>query len=186
MKPKRQKITEKIFLYKDSTSCFTYLIDDEKKVLIDAGTFPDTQIDLVVITHCHFDHILFLNEIKQKFNCKIAVGKKDAKSVEKLNERTLKYMSTKNLVPVKIDMRLKDGDMIKTGKYTFVVIETPGHTPGSISLYERNYKILFSGDAWFGEDFRGKTIYPGGNENDSLNTLIKLKKLDIKFLLPGH
>ncbi|MGC8817640.1 MAG: MBL fold metallo-hydrolase, partial [Candidatus Hadarchaeum sp.] len=59
------KVTENVFLFKSEIGSFTYYIDDKKKILIDAGVFVKQPIDLVVITHCHFDHILFLNELKR-------------------------------------------------------------------------------------------------------------------------
>jgi hydroxyacylglutathione hydrolase len=182
----KEKITDKIFLYRNSIGCFSYLIEDEKKILIDCGIISDKPVDLVVITHCHYDHILFLKKIKETFNCKVACGERDSKSIETLDEITLKDKSPIKLFPVKVDAKLREGDIVKSGKYEFTVMETPGHTPGSISLFEKKYKILFSGDTWFGGKNTGKWSYPGGNKKDLVNSLSRLEKLEIKFLLPGH
>ncbi len=182
----KEKVADKIYLYRNSIGCFSYLIKDEKKILIDAGVIPDETVELVVITHCHYDHILFLSKIKEMFDCEVACGRKDSKQIESLGEATLKDNSPIKLFPVKIDLKLKEGDEIKSGKYKFIVLETPGHTAGSISLFEKKYKILFSGDTWFGGENAGRWIYPSGNREELLNSLKRLKSLGAKLLLPGH
>lgn len=180
------KITDKLYLYKSEIGSFTYYIDDKKKVLIDAGVFVKKPIDLIVVTHCHFDHILFLNELKRINKCKVVCGAKEKEAIEKLNEKVLLEYSPKKLSPTKIDQIVKEGDVIKSGEFSLKVLETPGHTDGSISLFEEKKKILFTGDAWFGKNYLGKWIYPSGSETESKKTLKKLKKLKPKILCPGH
>jgi len=181
-----KKVTDKVYLYKPESGSFTYYIDDDKKILIDAGVFVKKQIDLVIITHCHFDHILFLNEIKKINNCKIACGEKEKEAIERLNEKVLLNSSPKKISPVKIDLMLKEGDIIKGKNFNLKVLETPGHTNGSISLFDQQKGILFSGDSWFGEDYQGRWVYPSGSEKESHKTLKKLKKLKTRILCPGH
>ncbi|MGC9058346.1 MAG: MBL fold metallo-hydrolase [Candidatus Nanoarchaeia archaeon] len=180
------KITEDIFLFKSETGCFTYYIDDKKKILIDAGVFVKKPIDLIVITHCHFDHILWLNELKKINKCKVICGVKEKEAIETLNEKVLLELCQKKLLPTKIDQTVKEGDIIEGNKFDLKVLETPGHTDGSISLFDEKRKILFSGDAWFGKDLLGKWIYPTGSEIESKKTLKKLKNLNLKILCPGH
>lgn len=180
------KIAKKLFLFKSEVGCFTYYIDDKEKVLIDAGVYVKKPIDLIVITHCHFDHILYLYELKKTNKCKVICGIREKEAIEKLNEKVLAWMSFKKLYPTKIDQTVKEGDIIKTGEFKFKVLETPGHTDGSISLYEEKRKILFTGDAWFGKNYQGRWCYPSGSKTDSKKTLERLKKLKIKILCPGH
>ncbi|MGC8817641.1 MAG: MBL fold metallo-hydrolase, partial [Candidatus Hadarchaeum sp.] len=161
-------------------------IDDKKKILIDAGVFVKQPIDLIVITHCHFDHILFLNELKRINKCKVVCGIKEREAIETLNEKVLLEMSPKKLLPTKIDQTVKEGDIIKGGGLNLKVLETHGHTDGSISLFEEKKKILFSGDAWFGKNYQGRWTYPTGSRIESKKTLEKLKKLNPKILCPGH
>lgn len=182
----RSKIVENIYLFKSKVGSFTYYIDDEKKVLIDAGVFVKNPIDLIIITHCHFDHILFLNELKKANKCKVICGIKEKDAIEKLNEKVLLEYSPKKLLPTKVDRTVKEGDIITSGNFILKVIETPGHTNGSISIFEEKNKILFCGDAWFGNNSQGKWIYPSGSEVESRRTLEKLKKLNPKILCPGH
>lgn len=181
-----KKITDKVYLYKPESGSFTYYINDDKKILIDAGVFVKEPVDLIIITHCHFDHILFLDEIKRINNCKIACGKKEKEAIEKLNEKVLLNYSIKKISPQKVDIVLKEGDIIKGKNFNLRVLETPGHTNGSISLFDQQKGILFSGDSWFGNDYQGKWVYPSGSEKESYKTLKKLKRLKIRILCPGH
>ena len=181
-----EKVTEKVWLFRSEVGSFTYYIDDEKKLLIDAGVFVKKPVDLIIVTHCHFDHILFLNELKRINKCKVICGEKEKEAIEKLNEKVLLEKSSKKILPTKVDKVVKEGDVINTGEFTFKILETPGHTNGSISIFEEKRKILFTGDAWFGKNYQGRWIYPSGSESESKKTLQKLKKLKVKILCPGH
>ena len=179
---KPEKITEKIWLFRSEIGSFTYYIDDEKKLLIDAGVLVKKPVDLIIVTHCHFDHILFLNELRRINKCKVICGEKEKEAIEKLNEKVLLEKSPKKILPTKVDKVVKEGDVINTGEFTFKILETPGHTNGSISIFEEKRKILFTGDAWFGKNYQGRWTYPSGSESESKKTLQKLKKLKVKIL----
>ncbi len=181
------KVTERVFLFKSEVGSFTYYLDDpSKKILIDAGVFVKKPVDLIIVTHCHFDHILFLNELKKVNKCKVICGAREKDAIEKLSEKTLCERSPKKILQTKIDQTVREGDIIEARDFNLKVLETPGHTDGSISLFDEKRKILFSGDAWFGKNYQGRWIYPSGSEIESRRTLEKLKKLDVKILCPGH
>ncbi|MDI6806478.1 MAG: PqqD family peptide modification chaperone [Candidatus Aenigmarchaeota archaeon] len=180
------EIADKIYLYGSELGSFTYYIDDDKKILIDAGVLVKKPIDMIIVTHCHFDHILFLNELKKMNGCEIICGEKDKRDIEELTEKVMVNLSPKNIVPTKVDTVVKNGDVIKTNNFTFSILETPGHTDGSISVYDKHKSILFSGDAWFGGDNQGKWIYLSGSEKQSKDTLNILKKINPKCIFPGH
>lgn len=181
-----QKITESVFLFKSEEGSFTYYIDSEQKILIDAGVFVKKPIDLIIVTHCHFDHILYLNELKNVNKCKVICGQKEKEAIEKLNQKVFLEKSPKKILPTKVDQTVKDGDVIKSGQFILRIIESPGHTDGSISIFEENNKILFTGDAWFGGNHQGRWTFPTGSEIESKKTLEKLKNLNPKILCPGH
>ncbi|MBU4246176.1 MAG: MBL fold metallo-hydrolase, partial [Nanoarchaeota archaeon] len=81
--------------------------------------------------------------------------------------------------------KLDDGDLIKSGDLKLKVIHTPGHTKGSICLYDEKNKILFSGDTVFAGSF-GRVDFPGSSSREMKQTLEKLSKLEIDKILPGH
>jgi len=137
----------------------------------------------VINTHGHFDHIggngYFLN-------AKVAIHEGDAKILEK-GDRELSNVDFFNgrLSPRKPDKILKDGDKLNPDKLDLEVTHTPGHSAGSICLYDNKRKILFSGDTVF-SDGVGRTDLPGGDPKAMEKSLQRLLKLDVEKILPGH
>ena len=83
---------------------------------------------------------------------------------------------------------LKEGDIVKAGDYTFTCIETPGHSPGHMCLYEKNKKILFSGDHILSDITPNITCWPDLSDtlNAYLESLDKVYPLNVDLVLPGH
>ncbi len=176
--------------------CNVYLVDGE--LLVDAGTgsyFGDMKkeieglcdpknIKLLVNTHCHFDHIGGNKKFRDWLKLSIAVHSADKQSVETGNGTVAELFGQTARI-MSVDKTLKTGSLIKTSNFIFEVISTPGHTPGSICLYDKNRRILFSGDTLF-ENTVGRTDLPGGDSESLMNSLKRLSELQIEYLLPGH
>jgi len=81
-----------------------------------------------------------------------------------------------------------DGDELEIGDYRFVVVATPGHTPGHLCLYEPDKKILLSGDHVLGDITPNITMWRENDDSlgDYLESLDKVAKLDVELVLPGH
>ncbi|MGL6298858.1 MAG: MBL fold metallo-hydrolase [Methanobacteriaceae archaeon] len=172
--------------FNDSNS---YLIGD---ILIDTGCgiktdnliskikeagFEPSDITQVVNTHCHFDHTggNYLFE-----NAKVAIHEKDALSIENGdNYSTASFLFNESIKRTDVDIILKEGDKVAD----FEVISTPGHTPGGICLWDG--EVLISGDTIFANGGFGR-LDIGGDFNDMLKSIERLKKLDVGYLLPGH
>lgn len=146
-----------------------------------------------VLTHAHFDHMGALYDFSQMYpNAKICVGEKEDTSEEMtilIAKVALgdKYFSRINLsrfafkIP-RVDIKLKDGDDF----LGFKIIHTPGHTSGSICLYNESEKLIFTGDTLFHGGY-GTTELPTGNKDDMLKSFQKLKQLDkATVVYPGH
>jgi hydroxyacylglutathione hydrolase len=163
-----------------------------EKELKQLGIDPD-EILTIVITHHHFDHTGSLDKMKKFTNARVAVHMDDSKYVSGEEKQpgplfmkpfialiSLIY----NIKPVTPDILLKEGDNI--GDYD--VIHTPGHTPGSICLYNPLNKTCFVGDNLRYSD--GKLESPTGRLlPDSENYKLSMKKLgdlDIETILTGH
>ncbi|MEM5835271.1 MAG: MBL fold metallo-hydrolase, partial [Candidatus Aenigmatarchaeota archaeon] len=174
-----------------------YLIDNE--VLVDTGTgiffneikeeLENLKIDLkgihtIVNTHCHFDHSGGDKNFRDLCKAEIAIHEEDKEALE-TGEGTLAELFGKKQKTVTVDRVLREGDKIKTKNFKFVVISTPGHTKGSICLYEKNKKILISGDTLFADSV-GRTDFPTGDRESLIKSLKKLSKLNITYLFPGH
>ena len=163
-KSKFTEVTTGIYQFKGISNF--YLVQDSESFVVDTGLPGKTgqlenclktlgknpeDIRVIVLTHHHFDHTGSLNKIEQLTKARIAAHKDDWPYVsgEKGEEGPFimkpftKLMNLiYNIKPVKTDMILNDGD--KIANYT--VIHTPGHTPGSICLYNPINKVLFVGD----------------------------------------
>ncbi|MBI4175642.1 MAG: MBL fold metallo-hydrolase [Candidatus Aenigmarchaeota archaeon] len=136
-------------------------------------------ISHVINTHAHFNHIggngYFLN-------AKVAVHEAEAPVIESGDEkRSMADFFDGRLHPRKVDVRLKDGDVIGGLK----VIHTPGHSPGSVCLYNPRDKSLYTGDTLFADGV-GDTEVEGGDPDAMAASLDRISKLDVQKIFPGH
>ncbi len=168
-----------------------YFIDAGRKTLVDAGM--DGQrvlkklpagLDLIILTHCHYDHIGAVPEIVEATGAKVAIHEKDVPLISNARATAALMFNAKQLA-IKIDIVLKDGDIIDLGDASLTVIHTPGHTPGSICLYDPVSKALFTGDTVFEGGSFGRTDI-GGDEEQMIASLEKLTKVNATALYPGH
>ena len=156
-------------------------------VLVDAGLLPmaikeyKDEIETIVLTHCHFDHIAHVKEIAHMCKANVAIHRDDATGlIEDAQSLSMHFGArSPGIVP---DIMLKDGDTIG-GLH---VIHTPGHTPGSICLYSAPDKVLISGDTVFTDGAFGRYDFPGGSRQALAQSLDRLLELDVEGLYPGH
>ena len=139
------------------------------------GVEPD-DIETVVNTHCHFDHIGGNHFFP---NAKIAIHREDALSIK--NKDTLGTSMSVFEEPgnCRVDIELEDGDEIAD----FKVIHTPGHTRGGICLYDG--ESLISGDTIFAGGGVGRMDI-GGDYMDMKSSVARLLELDVRNIYPGH
>jgi len=140
-------------------------------------------IQSVVLTHEHFDHIGGIGFFPE---ANIIAHEKAAQVIETGNdELSYAHYFNGHVAPRKVQVKLKDKDTIRIGDLKLEIIHTPGHTEGSICIYEPMNKILFSGDTVFKES-TGRTDLISGSEKELEASLEKLEKFDINIILPGH
>lgn len=181
-----------------SSNCF--LIESDKTVLIDSGmeeeildeisvNLDDRIIDMLVNTHCHYDHIGNNPNIKKKFNPKTAMHEKDAYALKNVKGATYASFFDSEMDDFDFDVIFEGGERIDLKDHCLEVVHTPGHTEGSICLYDKETKSLFSGDTIFDEGF-GRTDLFGGDYNKLKNSIVCLNKINeefgIKKVYPGH
>lgn len=138
----------------------------------------------VLLTHCHFDHILGANKLREKFGAKIIIGEYDAEGLSNTSISLSRWMGFKQ-EPFTADILAKDGEILKLGNTETEVVHTPGHTAGSVC-----YKFedaVFTGDTLFKGSI-GRTDLPTGNYDAIIDSLKKLKNTVPKdtVVYPGH
>ena len=184
----------------EDTSSHSYLIrGDYKNVLIDSGVdknFSKLQkslltlglkirdIDIVINTHEHFDHI-GANRYFQDYSL-IAAHRFAATKITVEDRYVTMYKSGDlNAPSLKVHLWLESKSRFNLGNYSLNIIHTPGHTSGSICIYEPVRKILFAGDTVFAG---GTLSYIGesGSVGDYIDSISHLATRKINELYPGH
>jgi len=178
-------------------NCNTYVIKGEKTVLIDPGHsryldqlfsqmekdgISPGEIELVIITHSHPDHFEGLEAFLDK-SVKIAMSREEERYLLE-SGKLLFEMMRQPLPKFRIDFYLKEGELL-LGKEIFYIYSTPGHSPGSLSIYWPERKVLFTGDLVFYGGI-GRTDFPEGNPKLLMESIERLSRLDTEILLPGH
>ena len=190
-----KKIGEIVMIQLADIDSNIYLIGD---TVIDTGTgfnftrlkdvlrvfkMPMENVKRIINTHYHFDHIGGNGYFT---GSEIWVHEGDASVLENGDaEIAVAEFFGGKMHKMKVARKLKDGEKIKLGTMEFQIIHTPGHTPGSICLYEPNQKLLITGDTVFSNAV-GRTDLEGGDFEQLKNSLSKLSKMDIQKILPGH
>jgi hydroxyacylglutathione hydrolase len=179
-----------------STNC--YLVGSDKSrrgMVIDPGGDARAilreieklklSIEIIVITHSHFDHIGAVKALKDTTGAKFAAGSGSEKMSPGGFARMVAAMSGGSMKVPDPDIILKDGDTVDIDDLHFGVLYTPGHSPDEISLY--GHGVLFSGDTLFNSGI-GRTDFPGCSyEQLEYSIRQKLYVLpDTTVVYPGH
>jgi glyoxylase-like metal-dependent hydrolase (beta-lactamase superfamily II) len=199
------KILDKLFLVgsseiTDSRDCSVYLLDFGELVLIDAGAGPSApeigrnvemlgldpaQISTLILTHCHIDHIGGANFFRERFGTRLVMHEIDSEPVER-GDLTMTAAFWYNLPfpPLPIDVKLASGDeTLGFRENTLTCLHTPGHTPGSLSVYVD----LPEGRVLFGQDIHGPFYAEfGSNLAQWRESMEKLLSLEADLLCEGH
>ena len=142
---------------------------------------------VVVATHVHFDHILAAFEIQHAYKIPFRLHSKDEFLVKRMKESAT-YFLKREIVeqPPQIQGLLELKKPVKVGTVELEIIETPGHTPGSICLYSKAERILFSGDTLFADGV-GRTDFKYSSSDDLHLSLEKLLVLPSDTIVyAGH
>lgn len=184
----------------DPKDCLVYLIDLEELILIDTGAgdsvdrivsnikglgyLPD-RLSTIILTHCHIDHVGGAGEFRKRYNAKVVIHEKDSLAVEKGDKRlTGASWYGVDLKPLTVDVRLtKDEEWLRFKDKGLLCIHTPGHTPGSISVFIEleGQKVVF------GQDIHGPFLPEFGADLSAWQESMKrLLALNPDILCEGH
>ncbi len=181
----------------------TYVVWDEtlEAAVIDAGNMGERENEilakfisdnglkpvLALNTHGHFDHLLGVNFLREKYGAKLAMSSKDDFLLKNASVSAELFGVRTGDLPEAIDIDLEGQESIKFGNTELKIIPTPGHTPGHVAFYEPQSKVLFTGDTLFRESI-GRTDLPGGDYSWIMRSIIDniLPLGDEVKIYPGH
>jgi hydroxyacylglutathione hydrolase len=138
-------------------------------------------LQLIANSHGHIDHVFDNAALARASGAPIAIHPDDAYRLAG------ESVSGLRAEPSTASRDLREGDQLHVGDLTFDVLHTPGHTEGSVCLYEERRRLLLSGDVLFAGSY-GRTDLPGGDDRlmvDSLARLVREIPEDVR-VLPGH
>lgn len=179
------------------TNCYMVYEEKVKKaVLIDPGASGPFLLnkcrelgvtpEAILLTHGHFDHIGALKDLKRAFpEIRVYAGEKE-KEVLSVPELNLSVNFGESFTEA-ADYLVKEGETITISGLSFQVLNTPGHTCGSVCYWMKAEEVLFSGDTLFCESL-GRTDFPTGNSQEIIASIKeKLFVLpDETIVYPGH
>lgn len=194
--------------YSDAYSPNSYaVVDDGRAILVDSG-FPDDasvsgrldylkgigcpRVELIVVTHHHFDHAGGANRLREATGARIAMHPEEQRLLREAlrrprrDSRPQEQDLRREAAKISVDQPLADGDALSVGRLTLRVLHTPGHSAGHICLWLEEERVLFSGDNVLG---LGTTAIPPPPEGDMalyIESLEKMKALNASLLCPGH
>ena len=181
----------------------TYIVWDDTKecIVIDAGNLSAREDKmlaefieeqglkpvLAVNTHCHFDHILGVEFLRETYGVKFAASSADLPLLKSGRASGAMFGMELGALPEAIDIDLTEVGEVRFGNTVLRVIPTPGHTPGCVSLLHEESKTLFTGDTLFRESI-GRTDLPGGDYPTIIKSILGsiLPLGDEVTIYPGH
>ncbi len=156
---------------------------DEAEVILRNVKDLELAIKFIVLTHTHIDHIGALKEVKEATGAEVAIHADEAQALQENSVSTMFGLSYPTPLPP--DRLLQGEDSMDIGDLHFLVLHTPGHSPGGICLLGQG--VMFSGDTLFNYGI-GRYDLPGGSYSQLMNSIhTKLMTLpDDTTVYPGH
>ena len=174
---------------------FTNALKDSKHLLVDPGHITTSfyqesgldrlfqeiesdglnvgQIGLVILTHSHPDHCEAAKVIREQSGALVALNQADEMMYKSLGGR--------------MDLYLQEGELVlgQQNSLKLDIFHSPGHSPGHITIYWPDEKVLIAGDVIFYQS-TGRVDLPGGSAKTLKESIERLAELDVEYLLCGH
>lgn len=168
------------------------------------GAIQDAGINLedikrVIMTHIHLDHIGCLGEVRERMPwIALWLHTLEADELEQGDERGIygmdmfkgmaqgQYGLEDGDFSFQVDRKLEDGETLTIGDMQWEVLHIPGHSAGSIGLYEAENKVLIPGDVVYADHAIGRFDLHNASGPQHKSSLMRLGGLEVSILLPGH
>lgn len=156
----------------------TYIVynDEKEAMIIDPGCYTEDEekildkfivsngliVKLLVNTHLHIDHVFGNAFVEEKYHVKASANRDDEFWIAGMEDQAKMFGIPLLRNPPTIGQYIKEGDQLSLGSETFLVFQVPGHSPGSIVLYNERNSCIFVGDVLF-ENSIGRTDFMGSS-----------------------
>ncbi len=177
-----------------------YLLEDEDPVLVDTGTgtYSDTtleevsnivpldRIGRIVLTHSHYDHIGGAKAFQEATGAKLYLHESEARPLM-AGDASLVVSDAVGRKLKGLDFEpLRAGQKLELGETELQVLHTPGHSPGSIALYDPESQSAVVGDTVFCDGGVGRWDFAGGDLAELKSSVKLLRELGLRNMYPGH
>ena len=173
--------------------------DDYKIKSIQKAGIDLSDIKRVIMTHTHLDHMGCLPEIMDQLpQAELWMHVAEAEPLERGDEKIAYGMDMfEDMVRtmfgkgpgafnLQVDRKLSGDETLEIGEMVWELLHVPGHSPGSIALYNPGERILIPGDVVYADYAIGRFDFHGASGRELNDSLLLLAGLDVKILLPGH
>ncbi len=177
-----------------------YLLEDNDPIVVDTGTgmstdstlaeiarlVPLTNVKRIVLTHSHYDHIGGAEAMCRATGAKLYLHEAEAGPIMDGDmSLTASGMFGETVGDLDV-VPLTEGQELRCGSSSLEVLHTPGHSPGSITLFDRESRLAIVGDTVFCDGGVGRWDLPGGNLGKLKSSIRRLGTLGLKSMYPGH
>ena len=184
----------KLTLGELASNCYILEAPEKTAIVIDPGAEAEVIIaelesrgltlSKILLTHGHFDHTGAAAELKARYNAPVYISAADEELLDDKVKSVAYVLPEFPFRPVKADVRIREGDVITQGSMEISVIETPGHTAGSVCFIIDD--CMFTGDTLF-HGTVGRTDHFSGDTGAELQSVKRLAALDKNYrLYCGH
>ena len=179
------------------SNCYIVWDEDKNAIIIDPGDDADYIVSninsfflvpqKIIATHGHFDHNMAALELQLSYGIPYLISEKDNFLLNKMPFSAKRFVNINSVGVPKQDSFLKEDKKIEIGRSFFKVMEIPGHTPGSIGLYNPSEKVFFSGDTIFGKGAIGRYDFSYSSKSDLFSSIDRILSLpEDTIIFPGH